>query len=88
MDDYTVRMAFRHMFAEERILRLRNFDVKRTENTVPRTLYIHVNGHTEIERITNYTSLILPIVNTHCFDLVTLSEVMHDFERPHSLIGT
>ena len=82
-----MKMAFRHMFAEERILHLRNLNVKMTESALPRTLYIHVNGHTEIERITNYTSSVPPIVNTHCFDLVTLSEVMHDRERPHGLIG-
>lgn len=87
LDDNVVKKRFGHMFAEERVLRLGHFNVKVEESILGRSLYIHVDFETEIEHITKYSPMTPSIPNTHCFDLVTLSEVTHGHKRRHGLVG-
>lgn len=87
LDNHGVKRRFKHIFAEERLLRLGHFNVNVWEGPLGRALYILVGPETEIKHVTNYSPHYPSIINTHCFDLVTLSEVTHRGLRRFDLVG-
>lgn len=64
------------MFAEQRVLRIRSFEVCLDEATSGGTLYIKCKGNTHIEQIVPSSARYPQSLPIHCFDLVTISEVV------------
>ena len=75
------------MFAEERVLKIRNFDVCLDEDTIGGTLYIKAKGTTLIEQILPSSSRYPQNLPLHCFDLATISEVLDKSAKGRGLVG-
>ena len=74
------------MFAEERILRLRHFEVCLDEGTSDGTLYIKAIPVTQVENVFLNNPLYPQGLPMHCFDLVTISEILERKGRGRGLL--
>lgn len=83
----TVLNRLKCMFAEERILRIRHFEVCLDESTSGGTLYLKAKGVTQMEHVTEASPIYPMALPLHCFDLVTISEVLDRRVRGRGLLG-
>lgn len=74
------------MFSEERVLRIRYFDVCLDEATSGGTLYIKVKSVTHVEQVLESDPKYPQALPSHCFDLVTIIEVVERRARGRGLI--
>lgn len=86
MDDPAVISHFRHKFAEERVISVSNFHVLPDDVLNVRTSYIKLTLASRVEHLTKCTSLSGETLHTHCFDLVTISEVTLGLGRNRGLV--
>lgn len=75
------------MFAEERVLRIRHFEVCPDEGTSGGTLFIQVKAVTHIENLHPTNTLYPQGLPKHCFDLVTIAEVVERKAKGRGLLG-
>ena len=75
------------MFAEEKILRMRDFEVCLDEATSGGTLYIKAKAITHVEHVLPSSPHYPHGLPIHCFDLVTISEVVERKARGRGLLG-
>lgn len=75
------------MFAEERILRMRDFEVCLDESTSGGSLFIKANALTHVEHLLPSNTHYPQGLPLHCFDLVTISEVVERKARGRGLLG-
>lgn len=83
----SVLRRLRCMFAEERILHIRHFEVCLDETTSGGTLYIKAIAATQMEHLHEGHPRYPTGLPLHCFDLVTISEVLDGRARGRGLIG-
>ena len=77
----------RSLFAEERVLRLGNFEVCLNEATSGGTLYIKAKEESHFEHILECNPLFPRALPRHCFDLVTISEIIEIQTPGRGLVG-
>lgn len=75
------------MFAEQRVLRIRDFEVCLDEATTGGTLYIKAISRTQVEHILPSSNRYPQSLPSHCFDLVTISEVLDKRSTGRGLVG-
>lgn len=87
MDKPDVIAYFRHFFAEERLLRISNFHVLADDVLDVRTFYMKLTMVSRIEHLIRNDNVVVPRLPKHCFDLMTVSEVILGFARGRGLVG-
>ena len=76
-----------HMFAERRILRVRHFEVCLDEVTSGGTLYAKAKSVTHVEHLFPNSPIYPKDLPIHCFDLVTIAEILERKRKGRGLIG-